>query len=368
MRHANLKFHFLIGLLLGLFGLCASDALGQTVDRNTQRNGMHSCPQGQFVIGVRVDRNLLLCSGEFGSYTRAQEIVQAGGASRVESQSHGMHACPEGMAITGLHVSRNLLACAPVARPPIPRFVDAGTQRSGMHACRAGNPASGIHVRTNLLLCGTQHRLRILSFSVGPNDGNIRRGETATIRWNVECTAPDCNVTLGGGELHRSGLPPRGSERVTPDNDTLYTLSAASGGGRESEKEWVRVTSASHDFTVWLAANVPHTGFPSWTGRYPTIGTLDGTLTRVANPRNSVWLGFLKHGYGSVDCGNPNAYVLLRPGETMTAEQLTTIFGSQTPALPVQFLACSGAVGQRTAEGGLTFPSLPLNITYTRRR
>ena len=366
MRNANLKFHFLLGLLFGLFGLYAGDVSGQTVDRDTQRNGMHSCPPGQFVVGVRVDRNLLLCSGEFSGYTTAQEIVQEGGAWKVESQSHGMHACPEGMGVTGVHVSKNMLACAPLARPPIPRFVDAGTQRSGMHACPAGDPVSGVHVRSNLLLCGTQYRLRIISFTVQPSDGNIRGGETVTIRWRVECNAPDCNVSLAGGVSRRSGLTLRGSESVTPNRDTLYTLSVASGGGRESEEKWVRVTSASRDFTVWLGAHAPFSGFPWWSGSYPTGGTLEGNLTRVANPRTSVWLGFLKPGYGSVDCGNPDAYVYLGPGETMTADQLMMAFGSQTPALPVKFLVCSGAVGQPAAGAGLNFPALPLNISYTR--
>lgn len=363
MRNANLKSHILIGMLVGLFGLYAGDVSGQTVDTDTQRNGMHSCPPGQFVVGVRVDRNQLLCSGEFGGYTTTQETVQQGGARRINSQSHGMHACTEGMGMTGLHVTRNLVACAPIALPPIPRFVDTDTQRFRMHACPAGNPVSGIHVSSNLLLCGTQYRLRIISFTV---DGNIQRGETATIRWNVECTAPDCRVRLSGAG--RRSIPLIGSENVTPDNDTKYTLSVTSGGGRESEEKWVRVESNSRDRTVYLAAHSPFTGFPWWTGGYPTSGTLDGTLTRVANPPNSVWLGFLKSGYGSVDCGNPDAYVLLRPGGTMTEDQMSTLFGSSSPALPVQFVACSGAVGQPTANGGLTFPSLPLNITYTRRR
>lgn len=365
MRNANLKFNILIAMLLGLFGLYAGDVSGQTVDTRTQRNGMHSCPAGQFVVGVRVDRNQLLCSGEFGGYTPTQETVQQGGARRIDSQSHGMHACPEGMGVTGLHVTRNLVACAPVARPPIPRFVDTDTQRFRMHACPAGNPVSGIHVSSNLLLCGTQYRLRILSFTV---DGNIQRGETATIRWNIECTAPDCRVTLSGGERRRSRVSDRGSEDVTPDNDTLYTLSVTSGGGRESEEKWVRVESNSRDFTVWLEAHSPFTGFPYWTGRYPISGTLDGTLTRVANPRNSVWVGFLKSNYGSNDCGKPEAYIRLDPGQSLTADQRTILFGSPSPTLPVPFVVCSGAVGQPTAGGGLTFPSLPLNITYTRRR
>jgi hypothetical protein len=273
-----------IGLLFGLFGLNGSDVRGQSgIDRDTQRNGMHSCPLGKFVVGIRVDKNLLLCSGEFGGYTGSQEIVQSGGVDKVDTQSHGMHACPEGMAMTGHHVSRNLLACAPVARPPIPRFVDVGTQRSDMHACREGNPVSGIQVRKNLLLCGT-----------------------------------------------REEVPPA---------EELYQV------------------------TLWLP---PSSG--QYTARYPTAGYLDGNVIRIVNPPNSVWLRFLKRGHESAECGNRDAYEYLGPGDTMTGNQMVAIFGYRSPALPVQFVVCSGAHKQRSAWGRLYFPDLALNIIYTRRR
>jgi len=151
MRPAHVKLHVLIALLFGLFALCASDVRGQAgVDRDTQRNGMHSCPPGFFVIGVHVETNLLLCSREFGGYSSWEEIIDR------STQVQSMHACPEGMAMTGLHVGRNLLACAPVARPPIPAFVDRRNQNNSMHGCPRGNPVSGIHVSSNLLRCGTQ--------------------------------------------------------------------------------------------------------------------------------------------------------------------------------------------------------------------
>ena len=79
----------------------------------------------------------------------------------------------------------------------------------------------------------------------------------------------------------------------------------------------------SHDFTVMLAPHVPFGAskgqakeYPWWTGQYPTIGTLNGNLIRVANPPNSVWLGFMKPSYGSYDCEKPEAYVRLEPGNS----------------------------------------------------
>ena len=98
-----------------------------TIDTGTQRNGMHSCPVGQFVLGVHVAKNLLICAtipDNFGA-----EIVDK------NTQEQGMHACPFGMAMTGLHANKNLLACAPLTNPPRSQFVDSTTQSMGMHAC-----------------------------------------------------------------------------------------------------------------------------------------------------------------------------------------------------------------------------------------
>jgi hypothetical protein len=104
---------------------------------------------GQYVVGVHVGDNKLLCDGRFGTYTASQEIVDH------NTQFQGMHACPDGMAMTGLHVANNLLACAPASQA-IERFVDTGTIRSGMHACPEGAPVFAIHTGRNLLVCGTQ--------------------------------------------------------------------------------------------------------------------------------------------------------------------------------------------------------------------
>jgi hypothetical protein len=120
--------------------------------------------------------------------------------------------------------------------------------------------------------------------------------------------------------------------------------------------------------TVRLAANVPFQGFPWWTARFPSIGGSDAVLTRVANPRNSVWLGFLKPGRGSDECGDPDAYVLLLPGDTMTDGQMEEAFGAESPELPITFVACSGAIAEVGPIGELRFPALNLSISYVEPR
>jgi hypothetical protein len=116
-----------------------------TIDKDTQRNGMHSCPAGEFVLGVHVAQNLLICAPLAGDFNA--EIVDK------ETQEQGMHACPAGMAMTGLHANKNLLACVPLTNPPPARFVDTGTQSMGMHACAGGAVVAGIQAAKNQLLC-----------------------------------------------------------------------------------------------------------------------------------------------------------------------------------------------------------------------
>lgn len=123
-----------------------------------------------------------------------------------------------------------------------------------------------------------------------------------------------------------------------------------------------------HSRTVWLAGHVPWEGPLWWDGRLPSRGESDGTLTRVANPRNSVWLGFLKAGHGSDDCNDADAYVRLEAGSTMTGDQMREAFGSDRPELPISFVACSGAEADVGAGGDLRAPGLPLNVSYVEPR
>lgn len=152
---------FLVATTIILFGhLSAADVRSQTIDRNTQRNGMHSCPPGQFVVGVHVRDNLLLCSTEYGSYRSQDERVYPIRDDVERNLVQGMHACAGG-AMTGLHVQDNKIACAPVPLTirGIRRYVDADNNARvdniRIHTCPSG-PVSGIHVSRNLLLCGFQ--------------------------------------------------------------------------------------------------------------------------------------------------------------------------------------------------------------------
>ncbi|MCI0410350.1 MAG: hypothetical protein L0191_17610, partial [Acidobacteria bacterium] len=90
-----------------------SVASAERVDSVTQRNGMHSCPPGEFATGVHLERNLLLCSDDFGSYAPDTEAVDSGTQQKGWHPDEGMprmRGCPSGSAVTGLHSNRDLLA------------------------------------------------------------------------------------------------------------------------------------------------------------------------------------------------------------------------------------------------------------------
>jgi len=131
--------------------LSTSSVMAGENTQNTQRNGMNSCPVGEFVVGAHLRRNTFLCTTNLRAYNRNQERVNN------NTQRRGMHSCPLNWAITGIHKGKNLLACAPV-RKRVTEFVDrSGThQRFGMHACPKGMVLTGLHQGRNDFLCGFQ--------------------------------------------------------------------------------------------------------------------------------------------------------------------------------------------------------------------
>ncbi len=199
--------------------LCAGDfpPHKEIIDTSTERNGMHSCPVGRFVVGHHANKNLLLCTSGFGSYTVDDEKTDR------MTLSHDMVACQEGWGITGIHLNDTRWACARVAKPK-PRQVDTSTQRQGMHACPPGLPISGIG--RGGFLCGTQHELRINDFRESLISGNRWK-----LSWDVSCTAPDCIVGITSSDDFKAPhLRNRDFLEIGIDRDTLFTLSAESIG------------------------------------------------------------------------------------------------------------------------------------------
>jgi hypothetical protein len=121
---------------------------GPKTGSHTARRGMHACPEGSYMSGVRVDNNEFLCARRgLDTYQTSEEIVRYKGGYA----EFGMANCPRGYAMTGFHEAKNQLLCAPLNGNA--RQIDYSTSRAGMHTCPGGGVMTGIHVGKNRLTC-----------------------------------------------------------------------------------------------------------------------------------------------------------------------------------------------------------------------
>jgi hypothetical protein len=109
-------------------------------------------------------------------------------------------------------------------------------------------------------------------------------------------------------------------------------------------------------FSVGMSAQPVTQGWVPYLGSFG--GGTKGSLLSVQNASGSATLLFVKPGKQTSQCGDPSATVPLAPRASLTAQQLTALYGSATPRLPVTFLACVTTPTPQSVS--LTF----VNITY----
>jgi hypothetical protein len=99
-----------------------------------------------------------------------------------------------------------------------------------------------------------------------------------------------------------------------------------------------------------------------WKGFIPYVLSLNlrGNLKKVQSVSNYPSLHLLKRGYSSKDCNRPGAGVWLKPGNTLSPQNMRTLFGSKTPAFPVLMVACAEATRQ-------TYNYIPIKVTYEKK-
>jgi len=153
---------------------------------------------------------------------------------------------------------------------------------------------------------------------------------------------------------------------LSPDTEYVVTVRAwdhygMSNEGSDQARTMPAPDAAPEDmtFSLGLTRQIVYEGFIPYLGRFPTAGNLpSGTLRKVS--LHSAWpaLLFVKPGRSTADCGDPNAVVLLAPGTSLTAAEMTELYGAETPDLPIVFLAC---LGQATPT---LYDSIPIRLTY----
>lgn len=85
---------------------------------------------------------------------------------------------------------------------------------------------------------------------------------------------------------------------------------------------------------------------PVWEGNLPYTGTFgygtNGHLTKIELPSglSNVILMLVKGGHDTSECNDPDAVVILRPGQSTTSDDMASIYGIPAPPLPVPIVAC----------------------------
>ena len=121
---------------------------------------------------------------------------------------------------------------------------------------------------------------------------------------------------------------------------------------------WYKTPTGPQSFSLTLSPQQITQGWVPYLAKFPIFGTANGNLLTVRNDSSSDTLLFVKPGKSTINCGDPNATVGVASRAAMTADQMKTLYGSATPRLPINFLACLATPTPQT------FSSTPITITY----
>ena len=166
--------------------------LTESIDLRTMRNGMRSCPVGQFIVGIDLDLNRVLCSNQpvlnsAAPYTTAFEITDT------KTFSQGLKSCPAGYGMTGLNVAQKKVSCAHVGK--LEPAISSTIRRSNTNACPEGRVMVGFDDDSNRVLCG--RRVDSCFGSLGSRCGITSEGfETA----GALCVNNQCLTNAGSWE------------------------------------------------------------------------------------------------------------------------------------------------------------------------
>lgn len=168
-------------------------------------------------------------------------------------------------------------------------------------------------------------------------------------------------ITINGATKKEhviTGLSPDTRYIVTVRAWDFYGMSGESTAGEARTMPAPDAEPEDKTFSVPLTRQPIVQGNIPYLGRFPTSGNLpSGTLRKVS--LHSAWpaLFFVKPGRSTDECDDPEAVVVLAPGTSLTADEMTELYGAATPNLPVVFLACAQATPT-------LYEWIPIQITY----
>jgi hypothetical protein len=133
--------------------------------------GMHCCPPGNAMVGIRLDQNVFKCAplqDPSGPIIADDSTYRTVTNPDPDDSSYTLHTCPFGYVMVGLRDDMNILACQQIVPNAISdsitgELVDTGTQDGYLHACESAPYAyamSGFDGANNLLTCATNPGLK----------------------------------------------------------------------------------------------------------------------------------------------------------------------------------------------------------------
>jgi Fibronectin type III domain/FG-GAP-like repeat len=160
---------------------------------------------------------------------------------------------------------------------------------------------------------------------------------------------------------------------LAPDTEYCFMVSAFSSAGESSNNEVACAQTAprpnpeykDYTYDMSLTRQPIVSGFVPYLGRFPPLVSIDGYLKEIRFLGSGAIgtveaLLLVKLGYSTLDCGNPDAVIVVRKDQSTTDMQ--ALFGSPTPRLPVDIVAC-------LAQGSpSTIPdAVRIRVTYAAR-
>jgi len=126
---------------------------------------------------------------------------------------------------------------------------------------------------------------------------------------------------------------------------------------QEFKKRNGSAPNAVRSTTVTLRASTVEEGFVPFSASFGGgVGVSGETLRGITNPLGNVTILFVRNGHNTNQCDESSAVVALGPFATLGGPQLTEVYGSATPPLPINIVACVVASANVT--------SIPLNVSY----
>lgn len=106
-----------------------------------------------------------------------------------------------------------------------------------------------------------------------------------------------------------------------------------------------------------LPVQQPFGGFHSLVGALSIGGA--AKVTAIRNDRSGNLLRFVRPGKTTKDCAVPNFTIMVPAGQSLKPGDIKTLFGSETPQLPLRVVAC-------VAQGERVGSSVPLTVEIQR--